>query len=120
VWAAPRLIPLPAGRRAGGIKLAMTWIKVVRPGSGDAELDAAYAEAYEGMPAEYTPAAQGAMNMPPVVAADSIVASHSLIPDALRHMFAGYSALLQPDLPLSRRQHELIAATVSALNDCFY
>lgn len=98
----------------------MTWIKVVRPGSGDPSLDAAYAEAYTGYPVEYSPEAKRQMNMPAVVAADSIVASHSLIPDALRHMFAGYSALLQPDLPLSRRQHELIAATVSALNDCFY
>jgi hypothetical protein len=98
----------------------MTWIKVVRPGSGDPDLDAAYAEAYAGLPYEYTPAALRAMNLPPAVAAESIVASHSLIPDALRHMFAGFSALLQPELPLSRRQHELIAATVSALNDCFY
>ena len=44
----------------------MTWIKVVPPGSGDPALDAAYAEAYEGMPAEYAPAARGAMNMPPI------------------------------------------------------
>ena len=98
----------------------MTWIKVVRPGSGDPALDAAYAEAYQGYPVEYTPEAKRHMHMPPEVAGESIVASHSLIPDALRHMFAGYGALLQPELPLSRRQHELIAATVSALNDCFY
>lgn len=98
----------------------MTWIKVLRPGSGDPALDAAYLEAAAGLPVEYTPAAKRTMNMPAAVAGDSIVASHSLIPDALRHMFAGYGALLQPHLPLSRRQHELIAATVSALNDCFY
>jgi hypothetical protein len=98
----------------------MTWIKVVRAGSGDPRLEAAYAEAYAGYPVEYSPEARREMNMPPEVAADSIVASHSLIPDALRHMFAGYAALLQPELPLSRREHELIAATVSALNDCFY
>jgi hypothetical protein len=98
----------------------MTWIKVARPGSGDPVLDRAYEEAYAKYPVEYSPAAKRDMHLPPEVAADSIVASHSLIPDALRHMFAGYGALLQPDLPLSRRQHELIAATVSALNDCFY
>lgn len=98
----------------------MTWIKVIRPGSGDPRLDAAYAEAYVGYPVEYIAAAQRDVNLPPAVVAESIVASHSLIPDALRHMFAGYAALLQPDLPLSRRQHELIAVTVSALNDCFY
>jgi len=27
---------------------------------------------------------------------------------------------MSPDLPLSRRQHEMIALTVSALNSCFY
>lgn len=98
----------------------MTWIKVMRPGSGDRQVDEAFADAYAKYPVEYSPAAKREMNLPPEVAAESIVASHSLIPDALRHMFAGYGALLQPDLPLSRRQHELIAATVSALNDCFY
>lgn len=98
----------------------MTWIKVLRPGSGDRALDDAYLAASEGYPVEYSPPAKREMNLPPLVAQDSIIASHSLIPDALRHMFAGYGALLRPELPLSRRQHELIAATVSALNDCFY
>jgi hypothetical protein len=98
----------------------MTWIKVRRPGSGDPGLDAAYLDAYRDYPVEYSPAAKKGMSLPEAVAAESIVASHSLIPDALRHMFAGYGALLQPDLPLSRRQHELIATAVSALNDCFY
>ena len=98
----------------------MTWIKVVHPGSGDPVLDGAYAEAYQRYPVEYSPQAKKEMHFPPELAGESIVASHSLIPEALRHMFAGYGALLQPELPLSRRQHELIAATVSALNDCFY
>ena len=51
---------------------------------------------------------------------ESIVASHSLIPDALYHAFAAYGALLSPDLPLSRRQHEMIATVVSATNRCFF
>jgi hypothetical protein len=51
---------------------------------------------------------------------DSIVLSHSLIPNAMKHFFAGFGALLDPALPLSRRQHEMIATTVSALNQCFY
>jgi hypothetical protein len=50
-----------------------------------------------------------------MVAKESIVASHSLIPGALEHIFAGYAAMLDPKLPLSRRDHELIAATVSGL-----
>ena len=49
-----------------------------------------------------------------------IVASHSLIPPALYHAFATLGTLLSPDLPLSRRQHEMIATQVSVLNDCFY
>ena len=49
-----------------------------------------------------------------------IVMSHSLIPDALYHSFSAFGAMMSPDLPLSRRQHEMIAATVSALNRCFY
>ena len=49
-----------------------------------------------------------------------IVASHSLIPEALRHAFATYGVLLSPDLPLSRRQHEMIATVVSVTNRCLY
>ena len=49
-----------------------------------------------------------------------IVASHSLIPDALHHAFATFGALMAPDLPLSRRQHEMIATVVSVTNRCFY
>jgi len=51
---------------------------------------------------------------------ESIVDSHTLIPDALYHAFSTFSALMAPDLPLERRQHELIATMVSLTNDCFY
>ena len=46
----------------------------------------------------------------------SIVASHSLIPDALHHAFATFGALMSPDLPLTRRQHEMITTVVSVSN----
>lgn len=49
-----------------------------------------------------------------------IVASHSLIPDALHHAFATFGALMSPDLPLTRRQHEMIATVVSVTNRCYY
>jgi len=52
--------------------------------------------------------------------ATSIVASHSLIPDALFHAFATFGVLMSPDLPLSRRQHEMITTRVSAVNRCHY
>ncbi|MGE0104956.1 MAG: hypothetical protein AB7H86_22185 [Blastocatellales bacterium] len=51
---------------------------------------------------------------------ESIVTSHSLIPPAMYHMFAGLGELLSPELPLTRSQHEMIATLVSAVNDCFY
>ena len=51
---------------------------------------------------------------------ESVMASHSLIPEAMRHMFAGLAVLLQPDLRLTRRQQEMIAALVSVQNSCFY
>jgi hypothetical protein len=38
----------------------------------------------------------------------------------MRHLMSGLGALLQPDLPLTRRQHEMIAAVVSIKNSCFY
>jgi hypothetical protein len=49
-----------------------------------------------------------------------IVASHSLIPQALHHAFSTFGALLSPDLPLTRRHHEMIATMVSVTNRCVY
>ncbi len=98
----------------------MTWIRIVSPGPDHPELLAAMAGARRGYPAEYGPARAAELRLPPLVANESIVASHSLIPGALEHIFAGYAAMLDPKLPLSRRDHELIAATVSGLNSCFY
>ena len=51
---------------------------------------------------------------------DGIVASHSLIPDALLHAFSAFGALMSPDLPLTRRQHEMITTVVSSINRCQY
>ena len=52
--------------------------------------------------------------------ATSIVATHTLIPEALHHAFATFGALMSPDLPLTRRQHEMITTVVSAINQCHY
>jgi hypothetical protein len=49
-----------------------------------------------------------------------IVAAHSLIPEALRHAFATFGVLMSSDLPLSRRQHEMITTVVSQANRCKY
>jgi hypothetical protein len=50
----------------------------------------------------------------------SIVATHTLIPEALYHAFSTFGVLLAPELPLSRREHELITTVVSVTNRCFY
>ena len=49
-----------------------------------------------------------------------IVASHSLIPNALYHSFSAFGAMMSPDLPLTRHQHEMIATMVSVTNRCHY
>jgi hypothetical protein len=49
-----------------------------------------------------------------------IVASHTLIPQALYHAFSTFGALMSPELPLERRQHEMIATMVSVTNKCHY
>lgn len=49
-----------------------------------------------------------------------IGASHSLLPDVLFHAFATFGAAMNPKLPLSRRDHELIATVVSVTNHCRY
>lgn len=97
----------------------MTWIKTVSPMESPA-VGQALQEQAKLYPQEYTPEGQKQMRVPEIVARDSIVLSHSLIPDAMRHAFATFGALMNAELPLSRRQHEMIAATVSSLNRCFY
>ena len=51
---------------------------------------------------------------------ESIVESHTLIPAAMYHAFAEFAELMSPDLPLKRRQHEMIATMVSVVNSCHY
>ncbi|HEX8499783.1 MAG TPA: hypothetical protein VF659_04260 [Pyrinomonadaceae bacterium] len=94
----------------------MTWIKTIPFEEADERLRAAL-EAQRGLyPAEYAVP----VHPTPDGGSSDIVASHSLIPDALRHAFSTFGALMSPELPLARRQHEMIATVVSALNRCHY
>jgi len=93
----------------------MTWIRTVPP----AEASPLLLEALDAVARLY-PSEYGRPNPVPEVAAESIVASHTLIPAALRHAFATFGSLMAPDLPLTRRQHEMIATLVSVENRCFY
>jgi hypothetical protein len=92
----------------------MTWIKTVPYAEGDETLRRAIDAERAFYPPEYA--------MPTGVTDDagSIVASHSLIPEALHHAFAAFGALMSPDLPLTRRQHEMITTVVSVANRCHY
>jgi hypothetical protein len=46
--------------------------------------------------------------------------SHSLIPQAIYHAFAAFGSMMDAVHSLTRRQPEMTAATVSALNRCLY
>jgi hypothetical protein len=92
----------------------MTWIKTIPLADADAKLR----EAWEGERAFYP--IEYAQPTGITDEAGSIVGSHSLIPDALFHAFATFGVLLSPDLPLTRRQHEMITTVVSVTNRCHY
>lgn len=93
----------------------MAWIKTIPFDEADEGLQKALLEVRSSYPPEYATPAPGASPTD-----ESIIASHTLIPEALRHAFLTFSALMSPELPLSRRQHEIIATVVSATNRCRY
>jgi hypothetical protein len=97
----------------------MTWIKHTPYDQADDELKRAYESVRALYPVEYAGPPVPSL-VRPDGGADSIVAAHSLIPEAMRHMMSGLAVLLQPNLRLTRRQQEMIAAVVSVENACFY
>ena len=93
----------------------MTWIKTVTVDESE-EVRNAVESQRALYPIEYaTP-----VHPTPDGETAGIVASHSLIPQALFHAFATFGALMSPDLPLDRRQHEMITTVVSVTNRCVY
>ena len=93
----------------------MTRIKTVAFDDADEALRLAREAQHALYPSEYA-----APVAPFVADEDGIVAAHSLIPEALHHAFATFGALMSPELPLDRRQHEMIATVVSATNRTYY
>jgi hypothetical protein len=93
----------------------MTWIQTVPLNEASAELLRAIQDQRELYPVEYATPVH-----PTGDGTSEIVASHSLIPEALYHAFATFGALMSPELPLTRRQHEMITTRVSTLNRCHY
>jgi hypothetical protein len=96
----------------------MTWIQTVPPGEADNALRGCYEAIARLYPPEYRQ--EVASLVLPDGGSDSVVAAQSLIPEAMRHAMSTFGVLLDPRLPLSRRQHEMIAAVVSVQNRCFY
>lgn len=94
----------------------MTWIRTIPLPDADEKLRWAIEAQRALYPKEYAtpvqPTADGSTS--------GIVASHSLIPDALYHAFATFGVLMSPELPLTRRQHEMITTMVSVTNRCRY
>jgi hypothetical protein len=93
----------------------MTWIKTLSMDEDERVKKAMMAQR-QLYPIEY------ATPVHPVEGGETsgIVASHSLIPDALFHAFSTFGALMSPELPLKRRQHEMITTVVSVANRCHY
>jgi hypothetical protein len=94
----------------------MTWIKTIPESAADEKLRQALQAQRALYPKEYAspvqPTADGTTS--------GIVASHTLSPDALYHAFATFGVLMSPELPLDRRQHEMITTMVSVTNRCRY
>jgi hypothetical protein len=93
----------------------MAWIRTISMEEADESVLKAMADQRGLYPVEYSqPVQELDQGLP------GIVASHTLIPQALYHAFATFGALMSPDLPLERRQHEMIATMVSLTNKCHY
>jgi hypothetical protein len=93
----------------------MTWIKTIRM-EDDERVRNTVLEQRKLYPMEYAT---------PVSIVDhgfenSIVGSHTLFPEVMFHSFRAFGAMMSPDLPLRREQHEMIATMVSVTNRCFY
>ena len=93
----------------------MTWIRTIPLAEANERLQKALESQKTLYPGEYAQPVRGLEDKDA-----GIVASHSLIPEALYHAFATFGVLMSPDLPLSRRHHEMIATMVSVTNRCFY
>jgi hypothetical protein len=93
----------------------MAWIRTAPLEGEEDVVEQAMADQRALYPAEYAQPVQELDQGVP-----GIVASHFLIPRAMYHAFSTFGALMSPDLPLNRRQHEMIATMVSLTNKCHY
>lgn len=94
----------------------MMWIKTIPFDEADEKLRRAIDAQKELYPQEYAEP----VHPRPDGKTSPIVSTHTLIPEALHHAFATFGVLMSPDLPLTRRQHEMITTLVSVTNRCHY
>ncbi|MGH9443545.1 MAG: hypothetical protein ACRD16_14855 [Thermoanaerobaculia bacterium] len=97
----------------------MTWIKTIPFAEADETLRRACEAQRKLYPAEYADSVPAA-EIRREDEMSGVVGAHSLIPGALEHAFATFGVLMSPELPLTRRQHEMITTVVSAVNRCVY
>src|ERR1017187_5691294 len=110
-----RSICRTTSQRRDTLEDAMTWIRTIPFPEADDELRQAMEAQKALYPQEY------AVPIHPVEGGGSqVVASPSLIPRPLRHVFSTLGPLMPPALPLQRRHHEMIAIMVSVTNRCVY
>ena len=98
----------------------MTWIRTIPFPEADDELRKAMEAQKALYPREYAVPIHPAEGGGSQGVTSQIVASHSLIPQALYHAFSTFGALMSPDLPLQRRHHEMITTMASVTNRCVY
>jgi alkylhydroperoxidase family enzyme len=110
------LVLAAAARKTWQNRAHMAWIKTIPM----AQVEGRLAELLQKQRALYPIEYATPVTPSPDPSGGSIVSSHTLIPDAMFHAFAAFGAMMAPDLPLSRRQHEMIATVVSATNSCHY
>lgn len=51
---------------------------------------------------------------------DNIIKAHTLNPSALRALMTFYNGVMHGNCAISLRRREMIAVTVSAINECHY
>ncbi len=98
----------------------MTWIKTADWENDPETKELLGADSMGNLPKEYSEPLEMFKDHELEDHPAAVVMAQTLIPKSLKHIILAFSALLSPDLPLSRRDHELIAATVSALNKTLY
>ena len=88
----------------------MTWIKTIPFDEADETLRKALRGAARALPEGVREPTSRR-----TTTSEGIVATHTLIPEALHHAFATFGALMSPDLPLTRRaardDHDVVSAT---------